>query len=198
MNTYPDDTRLALWLDDELDGEELAAFEKWAAQDPALLASREDARRWRAMIADAMPREEEPPYPEFFNHRLEKSIRELQPVSMPDSRPRITLRSWLMPLTACAAVVLAFWLGGRKAGTYEIDVSGAPRAIPVEPIIYTPEKGVQAEWFDSTGALATVIVLDGVSAIPDNTDFSRTVYLNRGREIDSTARLSDESPAFEP
>jgi hypothetical protein len=197
MNINPDDTLLALWLEDELAGEELAAFEKRAAQDPALLAAREDARRWRAMMVDAMPGEIEPPYPEFFNHRIEKSIRDLQSAGVPASRPRFAPRAWLMPLAACACIVLAFWLGAKNAGTPEIDVSGAPRAIPVEPVIYTPEKGVHAEWFDSAGAVATVIVLDGVSAIPDSTDFSHTVYLNRGREIDSTARLADESPAME-
>jgi hypothetical protein len=63
----------------------------------------------------------------------------------------------------------------------------------VEPIIYTPEKGVEAEWFSSSAAMATVIVLNGVQAIPDSTDFSHTVYLNRAREIDSTAGTDSEN-----
>jgi hypothetical protein len=98
-----------------------------------------------------------------------------------------------MPVAACAGMVLGFSLGvKRMPGPLEIDVTGAPRAIPVEPILYTPEKGVSAEWFASTEASATVIVLNGVAAIPDATDFSETVYLNRKREIDSTASLESE------
>jgi hypothetical protein len=197
MNINPDDTRLALWLEDELEGDDLAAFDKWVGQDAALLAAREEARRWRAMMAKAMPCDEEPPYPDFFNHRLEKSIRDLQPAAVPANRPRFSLRGWLMPLATCAGIVFAFWLGGKNAGMPEIDVSGAPRAIPVEPIIYTPENGVYAEWFESAGAVATVIVLDGVAAIPDTTDFSHSVHLNRVREIDSTALVADEPPIVE-
>ena len=51
--------------------------------------------------------------------------------------------------------------------------------------------------FDSAGALATVIVLDGVQAISDDIDFSHTVYLNRVREIDSTAAIEDEPSIVE-
>ena len=34
-----------------------------------------------------------------------------------------------------------------------------------------------------------VIVLNGTTAIPDTMDFSETVYLNEGREFDSTAGI---------
>ena len=197
MNTHPDDTRLALWLEDELEGEELAAFEKWVAGNPELLAAREDARRWRAMMAQNIPADVEPPYADFFNHRIQKSIPDLQPAAPVASRPRFSLRSWLMPIAACAGMVLAFQLGLKKAAPPEIDVTGAPRAIPVEPVLYIPENGVEAEWFDSRSAFATVIVLDGVQAIPDDIDFSHTVYLNRESEIDSTAALESETPAVE-
>ena len=197
MNINADDTRLALWLEDELEGEELAAFEPWVAGNPQLLAAREQTRRWRAMVAGTIPAECEPPYADFFNHRVQKAIHDLQPASPAASRARFSLRAWLMPVAACAGMALAFWIGTRQSTVPEIDVTGAPRAIPVEPVLYTPEHGVEARWFDSEGALATVIVLDGVQAIPDEIDFSHTVYLNREREIDSTAAIENESPAVE-
>lgn len=198
MNTNPDDTRLAMWLEDELTGEELAAFEKWVAGNAELLAAREETRRWRAMMAETIPADVEPPYPDFFNHRVQKEIHDLQPAPPPvPARPRFSLRSWLMPVTACAGMALAFWLGAKQSTAPEIDVAGAPPAVPGDPVIYTPEKGVEAKWFDSTGAVATVIVLEGVQAIPDDIDFSHTVYLNRGREIDSTAGIDDDNPAVE-
>ena len=50
MNTPPDDNTLALWLDDELEGEELARVEAWAADHPDQLAAREQVREWRKMI----------------------------------------------------------------------------------------------------------------------------------------------------
>ena len=75
-------------------------------------------------------------------------------------------------------------------------MAGAPRAIPVEPVVYTPETGVNAELFASSDASATVIVLNGVTAIPDATDFSETVYVPMDREIDSTADI-EVDPTWE-
>lgn len=197
MNINPDETLLALWLEDELQGAELAAFEASIAGRRDLHAAREDARRWREMMATAMPASEGLPYPDFFNHRVLRSIREAEarPAAVSKTAGGISWRSWFMPLAACAGMVLAFWLGGKRAGGMaEIDVTGAPRAIPVDPALYTPESGVSAEWFASKEASATVIVLNGVDAIPDATDFSETVHLKRQREIDSTAAL-DTKPS---
>jgi hypothetical protein len=56
---------------------------------------------------------------------------------------------------------------------------------------------VTAEWFDSLRASATVIVLNGVQAIPDDTDFSETAYLRRAREIDATAATESSNPPIE-
>jgi hypothetical protein len=189
----PDEARLALWLEDELHGEELAAFEAWLSDRPELLAARAEARRWRGWMAAELPTSEEPPYPEFFNHRVERGIRDLRPAPVVADRG-FSWRAWLMPMAACAGMVLAFWLGGKnQTGPPEIDVAGAPKAIPVDPILYTPENGVRAEWFASSKASATVIVLNGVAAIPDATDFSETVFLKGQRETDSTAGLNPET-----
>lgn len=190
MNTNPDDAKLALWLDDELHGDELAEVEAWAGKNPEHVAAREEIRRWRAMISASLPASEEPPYAELFNGKIARAIREPMPesvIAMP--RRGFRLRSLLMPLAACAGMVFAFWLGGKTSQSRvpEIDVTGAPKAIPVDPIVYTPEGGVEAEWFASDKASATVIVLNGVDAIPDATDFSKNASTDGVREIDSTA-----------
>ena len=57
---------------------------------------------------------------------------------------------------------------------------------------YIPEIGVEAEWFVSSDASATVVVLSGMDAIPDVTDFSETVFLKEAREMDSTAALNHD------
>jgi hypothetical protein len=54
-------------------------------------------------------------------------------------------------------------------------------------VVYTPEEGVEAQWFAGNGGIASVIVLQGVSAIPDSTNFSETVYVPTARESDRTA-----------
>lgn len=196
MNTNPDETKLALWLDDELHGADLAAMETWAKDHPKQLAEREKIRHWRGLMAGAIPASVEPPYPELFNMHVARAIREdaTEPVTV--AKQRIIWQSLLMPMAACAGMVLAFWLGAKSnAGPPEIDVTGAPRAIPVEPFVYTPENGVKAERFASMDASATVIVLNGVAAIPDDTDFSKSVSFQGARESDSTAEFEPETDA---
>ena len=191
MNTNPDEAKLALWLDDELAGADHASIEAWALTHPEQLAAREEIRGWRATIAAAIPASEEPPYPDFFNSRVLQAIREQTPAVAPAAKS-VSWKTWFMPVAACAGMVLTFWVGTKTQSTPEYDVAGAPQAIPVEPVVYTPENGVNAEWFASKEASATVIVLKGVAAIPDAIDFSETVYLPMDREIDSTAGVEVE------
>lgn len=193
MNTNPDEVDLALWLDDELTGDTFAAVEAWATSHPEKLAAREGIRRWRSLVARSIPAAEEPPYPDFFNSRVLQAIRET-PAAKP-ARKASLWKSWLMPMVACAGMALAFLVGKKSGAADEYNVMGAPRAIPVEQLVYAPEKGVEAELVSSPKGAATVIVLKGVAAIPDSTDFSQTVYLPEEREIDSTA--AGEIPDFE-
>lgn len=191
MNMKPDETTLALWLDDELTGSDLASVEAWAATQPEQLAAREEIRRWREMVTSNMAASIEPPYPDFFNSRVLQSIREQAPVPASPEKKPFFWKSWFMPIAACAGMAFAFWAGMKTQSVPEIDVAGAPRAIPVDPVVYTPENGVNAEWFTSSEASATVIVLNGINAIPDSMDFSETVYVPMDREIDSTAGGGD-------
>ena len=117
------------------------------------------------------------------------AIREESPKAEAPVKRRSIWQTFLMPVAACAGMVLTFWIGKNAQKPYEIDVAGAPKAIPVEQLVYTPETGVKAEWFASTEASAMVIVLDGVRAIPDTMDFSETTYVPGNREIDSTAEV---------
>lgn len=196
MNTNPDEATLAMWLDDELTGPEKSAVEAWAIQHPEQLAAREEIRRWRATISDAIPASEEPPYPDFFNSKVLQAIREQAPAPVTSEKKPSFWKSRLMPMAACAGMALTFWVGTKSSPAPEIDVAGAPRAIPVEPVVYTPDTGVNAELLASSDASATVIVLSGVTAIPDATDFSETVYVPMDREIDSTADV-EVDPTWE-
>ncbi len=187
----PDEATLALWLDDELEGEPLAAFDAWVIGHPEHIAARLETRRWRSLMASAIPAVVEPPYPDFFNSRIAQAIREQAPKRGTERKPALVWQSLFVPIAACSGLVLAFWLGTKTQGQPEIDVTGAPRAIPVEQLVYTPENGVDAELYASGGNSPTVIVLNGVRAIPDAMDFSQTTSIPVGREIDSTAQAQD-------
>jgi hypothetical protein len=157
------------------------------------------------------PSGEDPPHGEFFNARIlrhiERESEEKAVVSK--SSGGWAWRAWFMPAAAAAGMVIAFQLGARTQPApqvVDIDVSNAPRAIPVEPILYTPEKGVKARWFNSAEADAFVIVLEGVPAIPDAVDFSKSLslldedeadgrwWIWHGRKIRAREVVRDEIP----
>ena len=186
MNTTPDEVLLALWLDDELQGEDLAKVESWALTQPDQIAAREEVRAWRKTMAAALPAVEEPPYPDFFNSRITKEIRTMQAApepSAPAARP--SLWRWLFPATAFAGMALAFWVGTKTHSAGESTLAKGGDEIS-SPVWYTPEQGVDAQWVKGTGN-STVILLNGVSAIPDSMDFTETAMIQHPRESDSTA-----------
>lgn len=202
MNTPPDDVTLALWLEDELQGDEFAAVEAWAQTQPDQIAMRESARKWKAMVKSAIPAVEEPPYPDFFNNRIAQRINQREEQHATETRVQNTVPFWrkfALPLAACTGMAFAFWLGIHSRSIPVVE-SIAEMTAPDELIqladandsppatVYTPENGVRAECFESETASATVVVLDGLAAIPDTTDLTRqTAATETLREIDSTA-----------
>lgn len=194
MNMNPDETKLALWLDDELSGTELAEMDAWSASRPEQLAAREQLRKFRGMLAENLPASEEPPYPDFFLTRINQGIREMEAASPPAAKTRAGSfwRSWLMPTAACAGMVLAFSIG-RQSGAKGISVAKQePQKNLAAPLVYTPEEGVYAEWIPTPQNHSSVILLNGISAIPDSTDFSETAYVPTSKESDRTATLQSE------
>jgi len=196
MNTTPDDVMLALWLDDELEGDEFALVEAWAADKPDQLAAREENRRWRKQVAALVPASEEPPYPDFFNSRIRREIAETAPVGTVARVRKVSWwrAAWWMPTAAVAGMALTFWLGTRLPQPQSATpVAVTPPAPAVSPALYTPDVQVKADYFSSTKAGATVIVLDGVEAIPDDMDFSNTASVETEDDSDFTA--SSDQPA---
>jgi len=196
MNTKPDDETLALWLDDELEGDAFSSVDAWASGQPDQLAARQAIRDWRETISAAIPKEEEPPYPEFFNSRVQAAIADLEksPQQVMGAKISWWRSAWFMPTAAAAGMALAFWMGTRTSTNV-----APPTVVEVSsstPVVYTPETGVRADYFASRNADATVIVLDGVPALSDSVDFRETAGLDSERESDSTA-AKEEKPASE-
>jgi hypothetical protein len=77
-------------------------------------------------------------------------------------------------------MAVSFWLGTKTVGGPQVVIAPRPEPVPAvvqvaqAPAVYTPERGVAAEWFSSDEAAATVIVLEGLEALPDTLDFSET------------------------
>jgi len=182
----PDEEMLALWVEDELTGESAATVNAWAVAQPEWLARREQARQIKGLLRAHLPAAEEPPYADFFNSRISREIgREAVSVE-PATSVKVTASFWrfFLPATAVAGMALCFWAGTRVVPTPSSSplppVANAPAPMPV---LYTPEQGVTAAFFNSSPAHAEVIVLDGVAAIPDSF------------EVPETASVEEPAPA---
>lgn len=158
MNTNPDDQTLLLWLEDELANTEQRLVDAWAADQSIWLEKRESSRRWRTQISQLMAHSDEIPHGEFFQARLMHAIATSPSASIRASAAPSLWRKWTIPLSFAAAMVLGF-LGG----TQWHDRPHRAKTL----VTYTPEEGVKAEFFETSPAEGTVIVLNGVEALPD-------------------------------
>lgn len=201
MNTTPDEERLALWVEDELDATTQSAVDAWAATQPEWLERRELARQMKSLLRGALPATEEPPYAEFFNARIAREIEREAAAASPVTPVTPTVGSpgklwrWFLPATAVAGMALCFWAGTRVAPEPAMVHNPPPPAVPAPlPVLYTPEKGVKADYFASEPADAMVIVLDGVAAIPDSFEPPETASAPDKDPGASTADIAPPSP----
>lgn len=202
MNTKPDEQLLALWVEDELAGDQADAVEAWAAARPEWLARREQARACRAMLRRALPAAEEPPYAEFFQARIGRAVEAaaaaLANVGAPPAARR-DWRWWGPSMAAAAAMALCFWAGTRFGPAEPAPATSGQSPGPATPTtnVYTPEQGVQAKVFEGGGSEGIVIVLDGVQAIPDSFEIPAPAEAARGSSPSSSTAATLEPEAAE-
>lgn len=189
MNTNPDDYTLLLWLEDELADTEQMLVDAWAADQPIWLEKRESSRRWRAQMSNIMSHSVEIPQGEFFQARLLHSIATSSEVAASSTSAPSFWRKWTLPLSVAAAVVLGF-LGGTQW-------SDRPHRAKTL-VTYTPEEGVKAEFFETSPAEGTVIVLNGVEALPDEFVDTKTADLPAADSIHATEGKKETATLVTP
>jgi hypothetical protein len=178
----PDNQSLMLWLEDELPEELKEPIDAWAADQPLWLEKRESARQWRGQVSQAMAATELP-YSDFFQSRLMRRIEQDRTALQRDVPVTVRISPWRkfwLPASVAAAMVLGF-----LAGTEWQQKSHRTKTL----VTYTPEEGVKAEFFETSPAEGTVIVLNGMPALPDSfatveTTSHEAMHLNESIEKD--------------
>ena len=125
------------------------------------------------------PATEEPPYPEFFNSHLERMIREDERGADPapvTRRTHATWLGWLLP--AAGAVALAFFAGMQLADPGE--PAGAQMSTSL-PVVYSPITSVRPEAVLDQETGNTVILLEGLAAIPDSVNLAQASWDRDGQ-----------------
>ncbi|MGJ8655120.1 MAG: hypothetical protein ACSHX6_01615 [Akkermansiaceae bacterium] len=173
----PDEKTLCSWLEGELEGEELRKVEAWAeANADDLDAEFKCDIGWDALNDEMMallPASVEPPYPEFFNAKLQQAIEDDSwSVDAVEHEPaRATGSLWqklrLMLAPAAIAALVAFYAGMQMRSVEPVE---APELAVEESSVYVPHRGIVAAVSESSGA--TEIVLDGLAPISDELDIA--------------------------
>jgi hypothetical protein len=172
-----DEIRLTRWLDGELGEPEVRDL---IERDPELVALRQDMERIGVSLREIFPPAEEPPFPELFNKQILRKIEEL-PANRWQAAWRLFRESladwmnesqWALPASASALLVV---------GLAVVTAAGSSRIAHSE-VVHTyaphPEHSVSTDFVRR--AQATVIVLEGLEAVPD--DHRITGFFRSGTE----------------
>jgi hypothetical protein len=165
MKTPTEDHELIRWIDGEMNETERAMFEERLKQEPALET---EARKMRALsisLRAHMPAEMRVPHADYFNTQIEVRITQM---ALDEARARqsasslSTLLQWLrQPWFALAGAtalgVAAFVLMNPVGGDDTVSMILSS---------YTPNTKVQARTYHDHDADATVLMLDGLDAMP--------------------------------
>ena len=161
MKTPPDDQLLARWLDNELSPAERTRFEAMLAADPALREEAESMKQLGEALRANVKFERDVPHADFFNSQIQEAIAADQRAQARSKAATAGAASWLdwlrSPLTlAGAAAVLVF-------GFFLLRHEG-PRTQILS--LYAPNATVHVDVSYNDAANATVLMLDGLEAIP--------------------------------
>jgi anti-sigma-K factor RskA len=189
MKTPPDDQLLARWLDNELSAEERTQFESMLAADPALREEAESMKKLGDALRANVTFEREVPHADFFNSQIQEAISAEQRAQARSKGGATSATSWFSWLRtpwafagAAAVLALGFFLLRSDAARTEV-VS-----------LYAPSTGVQASVSYNEDAGATVLLLDGLEAIPADRDVAGiNVHHSESDPEVATTTLFDEN-----
>jgi anti-sigma factor RsiW len=164
MNPNHDEQELARWIDGEMTAVETTAFEARLSNEPALRGEADMLRSLHDALKQGFPVIESMPNGDFFNHQIMEQLRqETAPRAAAETAPSILsiVFSWFnsplrlaIPALLAVAALQVTWM--------------QPKAETVVLSTYAPMTGVQASTYHSPEADATVLILDGLTAIPDD------------------------------
>ena len=166
------------WIDGELDPKEKIEFEKLYDARPDFYNSlRAEANASKDLLKISFEFEKEIPYGDFFNNQIRKKIQSDDFDSDSSSGFLFDVLAWLRsPFTwAATACFIAFVLVNPQSG-----VKGEDNIIVST---YSPDPSVSivsAEFNEK--ANATVIVLEGLEPVPDETDFNENHITSYDRQ----------------
>ncbi len=156
---------LIRWIDGEMNETERTSFEERFKDDPVLATEAQKMRALSASLRAHLPAEMRVPHADYFNTQIEVRITQM---ALDDARAQKVTTSWSallqslrQPWFALAGTAALAVLGFLVLGP---DTGDASESMILSS--YTPNTNVQARTYHDAGADATVLLLDGLDAVP--------------------------------
>ena len=194
MKTPPDETQIVRFLDSEMDVAEKSAFEASLAADPELRAEIESLAQLGDTLRKSMPEGRAVPHADFFNSQIQVRIAQEQMDRAREFRTPAASSGWLgwlrTPWFAAAATAVVALVAFAAWENRGVSVSGSSLVLST----YVPNPNVQARAFHDDGANATVLLLDGLAAVPaDRKIVGQHVYRSEtDQEVATTTLFSED------
>lgn len=187
---------LSRWIDGEMNETERTTFEERLNHEPELAT---EARKMRALSASLrahLPAEMRVPHADYFNTQIEVRITQM---ALDEARSKHAATNWGAALRWLSQPWFAL------AGTAALTVLGFVLLNPdtgdaSESMIlssYTPNTHVQASTYHDSDADATVLMLDGLDAVPAERKISG-IKIHRSEvepELASTTMYDEQGAA---
>lgn len=194
MKPHSEDHDLIRWLDAEMNEAERTSFEERLKQDPILAKEAQELRALSIDIRTHLPADMPIPHADFFNSQIQVRISQIETDEVRAKQGTTAswadllkwLRQpWFAASGAVALTVVSFIFLRTDA------------SVPSKSAIlssYTPNKNVRAHTFHDEAAAATVLMLDGLDAVPAERKISgiNVRYSEIDAELASTS-LYDEA-----
>ncbi len=156
---------LIRWIDGEMNETEIATFEERLKQDPVLAKEARQMRELSTSLRTHLPAEMRVPHADYFNTQIEVRITQM---ALDEARAKQAAPGWGAMLQwlrqpwfalagTAALAVLGFFLLNPATGD-------ASESMIISS--YTPNTHVQARTYHDSAADATVLMLDGLDAVP--------------------------------
>lgn len=165
MNPTDPHDLITRWVDGAMNPAERTAFEAELERSPTLRAEAEAAKAVGPLLRGHVALESAVPHGDYFNSQIQERIAELRRAErQTQATPTLlaalswAMRRWWLLTAAAAAVAVSLVLWHPFTAETSSRVLG----------FYTPNPNVQARSYEDSDANAAVLMLDGLTAIPDD------------------------------
>jgi len=166
-----EEEKLTQWIDGKLDDDQVRSL---LDAHPELVDLKKSAAESGNLLRQELPLEENLPYPDFFNHRIQQRLQE----DTDADAPSVSLKeeSQYLPLFTRSRLFAGFAFAALAIGLIVHSVLGpnpTDSSARTEVVgTYTPNPQVLASSHYNADAGATIIQLDGLEEIPSDMEIT--------------------------